>query len=247
MLQLRTDVSHIRILFPPNSPSGTGGKNSEQASAKPRLLPQVLAATNHTLAAGALQVPAARGGGRAGEDTPGGTARGMAWRQAGQPKGSSPFTTNSAAKHAAHASKGGREKAANPEPGWNRNLNWTERACKLGAKAVQPASTAAAQPKFQVEAIVDMCGGDNGQQYLVRWVGVEAPTWEPAQNCGECTLAIAAYEASADEADEAASFSGSGGTVKQVRGPPQHGLSSNAMALITSDYGAMRCLSIKWP
>ena len=30
-------------------------------------------------------------------------------------------------------------------------------------------------------------------------------------------------------------------------GAPQHGLSSSAMALITSDCGAMRFLSIKWP
>ena len=29
--------------------------------------------------------------------------------------------------------------------------------------------------------------------------------------------------------------------------PPQHGLSSNKMALVTSDYGIMRSPSIKWP
>ena len=30
-------------------------------------------------------------------------------------------------------------------------------------------------------------------------------------------------------------------------GTPQHGLSSNTMALITSHCGTMRSLSIKWP
>ena len=30
-------------------------------------------------------------------------------------------------------------------------------------------------------------------------------------------------------------------------GTPQHGLSSKKMALMTSDYGIMSCLSIKWP
>ena len=33
----------------------------------------------------------------------------------------------------------------------------------------------------------------------------------------------------------------------KVRAPPQHGLSSKKMALITSEYGIMSCLSIKWP
>ena len=32
----------------------------------------------------------------------------------------------------------------------------------------------------------------------------------------------------------------------RVRAPPQHGLSSKNTALITSDYGVMRSLSIKW-
>ena len=32
-----------------------------------------------------------------------------------------------------------------------------------------------------------------------------------------------------------------------VRGPPQHGVHSNNMALITSDCGTMRSLRIKWP
>ena len=32
-----------------------------------------------------------------------------------------------------------------------------------------------------------------------------------------------------------------------VRDPHKHGLSSNNMALISSDYGVMRSLSIKWP
>ena len=32
----------------------------------------------------------------------------------------------------------------------------------------------------------------------------------------------------------------------QVRGPPQHGLSSDTMALITSDCGAISYSSIKW-
>ena len=32
-----------------------------------------------------------------------------------------------------------------------------------------------------------------------------------------------------------------------VRGTPQHGLSSNKMAPITSDCDAMRSLDIKWP
>ena len=35
--------------------------------------------------------------------------------------------------------------------------------------------------------------------------------------------------------------------VDLVRDTPQHGLSSNKMALITSDCGAMRSLRIKWP
>ena len=30
-------------------------------------------------------------------------------------------------------------------------------------------------------------------------------------------------------------------------GPPQHGLSSKNMALITSDYGVMCYLGVKWP
>ena len=37
------------------------------------------------------------------------------------------------------------------------------------------------------------------------------------------------------------------GDLDDGAGTPQHGLSSNKMALINSDFGATRSLSIKWP
>ena len=42
-------------------------------------------------------------------------------------------------------------------------------------------------------------------------------------------------------------YVGGGGGKLWRCGTPQHGLYSNKMALITSDCGAIRSLSIKWP
>ena len=45
----------------------------------------------------------------------------------------------------------------------------------------------------------------------------------------------------------AAAIPSAGQINQSVRAPPQHGLSSNKMARITSDYGTMRSPSIKRP
>ena len=45
----------------------------------------------------------------------------------------------------------------------------------------------------------------------------------------------------------AADCSGTELLCNAVRAPPKHGLSSNRMALITSDCGTMRSMSTKWP
>ena len=47
-------------------------------------------------------------------------------------------------------------------------------------------------------------------------------------------------------AAELVAAAGAAGDPEQVQRTPQHGLYSNEMALITSDCGAMRSMSIKW-
>ena len=82
---------------------------------------------------------------------------------------------------------------------------------------------------------------------------------ELRQLCGErCVLGADVCRHPIPPADDDHDGSGAGhsgerlmnlgpGTKDAGCGTPQHGLSSNKMALITSDCGAMRFPSIKWP
>lgn len=55
---------------------------------------------------------------------------------------------------------------------------------------------------YDVAGIIDEEWRDGERWLRVQWVGYDEPTWEPAENCDNCSGALKLFEDSVDPIDE---------------------------------------------